>query len=69
MVSILFLGGRLPWGLNILKIQSNNPAIDIRANAMGIASILGKNRIIIAEELTESSAIKSKNQIRYFEIN
>ena len=69
MVNNLFFGGRLPWGLYILKVQRNNPAIDIRANAIGIASILGNNRIIIAEELTESSAINSKNQIRYFEFN
>ena len=69
MVNNLFFNGRLPWGLYILKVQRINPAIDIRANAIGIASILGKNRIIIAEELTESSAINSKIQIRYFEFN
>ena len=69
MVNNLFFDGRLPWGLYILKAQRINPAIDIRANAIGIASILGKNRIIIAEELTESSAINRKNQIRYFEFN
>ena len=58
------LRGRDPWGLKMLYDHNKIPAIAIRANAIGIASISAKYRTKIADELTDKSAIKSKIQIR-----
>ncbi len=53
-----------PWGLKKLKIHSKIPAIAIRTNAIGIASISDKYRTRIADELTDNNATNNKIQIR-----
>ena len=69
IVNNLIFKGNEPWGLKRLYVHKIIPAIVIRANAIGIASISDKYLTIIAEELTDKRAMNNKIQILKFEVN